>query len=91
MENTMKTSKDQLMELVKLMRGYGHRMIVNLSEEDSTWVPANTKGRSIHSYFHHFGQIAHIRYALENPPIDDDTYNWSTVMDSIVRLKLAMK
>jgi len=38
-----------------------------------------------------FGQIAYIRHALENPPIKDESYYWSIVMDSIVMLKLAMQ
>lgn len=168
---TMKTSKNELIELVKLVRGYGHRMIVDLKEEEQTWTPPNTKGRSIKSYLrhiinaevfwllnqghenleyigpdnpmdtliqaydrmedflltaiekstedqleiiihvlnkektvqmgtlgwmiwrtsmhavHHFGQIAYIRFALENPPIEDSTYSWSRVMDTIVMLK----
>ncbi|UYP46888.1 hypothetical protein NEF87_003173 [Candidatus Lokiarchaeum ossiferum] len=168
---TMKTSKNELIELVKLVRGYGHRMIVDLKEEEQTWTPPNTKGRSIKSYFlhiinaeifwllkqghenleyigpdnpmdiiiegydkmeeyllktieksegeqleiiphvldkeqtiqmgtlgwmiwrtsmhavHHFAQMAYIRFALENPPIEDSTYSWSRVMDTIVMLK----
>jgi len=171
----MKTSKVDLEKLVKLMRGYGHRMVVGLSESEFNWIPSNTKGRSIHSYFrhiinaeifwllkmgytnldyfgpnvkldklikgfeamedyllgaikeaskekmeiiqhilekeetiqtgtlgwmiwrtsmhaiHHLAQIAYIRHALENPPIEDDNYNWSKVMDSIVLLKLGIQ
>ena len=40
---------------------------------------------------HHFAQIAYIRHALENPPIENDNYNWSKVMDSIVLLKLGIQ
>ena len=173
----MKTSKIELEKLVGLIRGYGHRMVMGLSESEFTWIPSNSKGRTIHSYFrhiinaeifwllkmgysnldyfgpdiklekliqgfeamedyllgaikeasdeqmeirphildksgseetiqtgtlgwmiwrtsmhavHHFAQIAYIRNALENPPIEDDNYNWSKVMDSIVMLKLGI-
>ena len=171
----MKTSKIELEKLVGLIRGYGNRMVTGLSDTEFTWIPSNTKGRTIHSYFrhiinaeifwllnmrysnfdyygpniklekliqgfesmedyllgaikeaseeqmeiiqhilekeetiqtgtlgwmiwrtsmhavHHFAQIAYIRNALENPPIEDDNYNWSKVMDSIVLLKLGIQ
>ena len=171
----MKTSKVDLEKLVKLIRGYGHRMVTGLSDSEFTWIPSNTKGRTIHSYFrhiinaeifwllkmgysnldyfgpdvqlekliqgfeaiedcllnaikdaskeqmeitqhilekeetiqtgtlgwmiwrtsmhavHHFAQIAYIRHALENPPVEEDNYNWSKVMDSIVLLKLGIQ
>jgi hypothetical protein len=45
---------------------------------------------SMHA-LHHFAQIAYIRHALENPPAEDDNYNWSKVMDSIVLLKLEIQ
>jgi len=171
----MKTSKIDLEKLVKLIRGYGHRMVVGINDGEYNWIPSNTKGRSIHSYFrhilnaeifwllkmgysnlgyygpdvqlekliqgfeamedyllnaikeaseeqmeitqhilkkeetiqtgtlgwmiwrtsmhavHHFAQIAYIRNALENPPIEEDNYSWSKVMDSIVLLKLGIQ
>ena len=49
----MKTSKVDLEKLVKLVRGYGHRMVMGLRESEFNWIPSNTKGRSIHSYFRH--------------------------------------
>ena len=45
---------------------------------------------SMHA-IHHFAQIAYIRHALENPPVEDDNYSWSKVMDSIVLLKLGIQ
>ena len=171
----MKTSKIELEKLVGLIRGYGNRMVTGLSDTEFTWIPSNTKGRTIHSYFrhiinaeifwllkmgysnldyygpdvqlkkliqgfeamedyllnaikeaskeqmeitlhileneetiqtgtlgwmiwrtsmhaiHHFAQIAYIRHALENPPVEDDNYSWSKVMDSIVLLKLGIQ
>ena len=48
-----KTTKKELTEVVKTIRLYGNRMLEGLKENDITWVPENTKGRSIESYLRH--------------------------------------
>ncbi|NVM44827.1 MAG: DinB family protein [Candidatus Lokiarchaeota archaeon] len=48
-----KTTKNELIELVKTIRLYGNRMLKGLKEDEVAWVPENTKGRSIESYLRH--------------------------------------
>jgi hypothetical protein len=48
-----KTTKKELTEVVKTIRLYGNRMLKGLKEEEVSWVPENTKGRSIESYLRH--------------------------------------
>jgi len=47
------TTKSALISLVRLLRTYGHRLLTNLKEEEIRWVPPQTQGRSIYSYFRH--------------------------------------
>jgi len=49
----MKTSKSVLSSIVSLLRTYGNRLLEELRDEEITWVPPQTKGRSIYSYFLH--------------------------------------
>ena len=49
----MKTTKNVLSSIVTLLRTYGHRLLAELKDEEIYWVPAQTQGRSIHSYFLH--------------------------------------
>ena len=48
-----KTTKKELREVVKTIRQYGNRMMESLAEKEVTWIPENTKGRSIESYLRH--------------------------------------
>jgi len=48
-----KTTKKELTEVVKTIRLYGNRMLEGLNEKEVTWIPENTKGRSIESYLRH--------------------------------------
>ena len=48
-----KTTKRELVEVVKIIRLYGNRMLEGLKENELTWIPENTKGRSIESYLRH--------------------------------------
>ncbi|MFW9876800.1 MAG: DinB family protein [Candidatus Thorarchaeota archaeon] len=48
-----KTTKKELTEVVKTIRLYGNRMLEGLKESETTWIPENTKGRSIESYLRH--------------------------------------
>ena len=48
-----KTTKKELTEVVKTIRLYGNRMLEGLKENEITWIPENTKGRSIQSYLRH--------------------------------------
>lgn len=48
-----KTTKTELTEVVKTIRLYGNRMLEGLKENELSWVPENTKGRSIESYLRH--------------------------------------
>ncbi|MHA2009229.1 MAG: DinB family protein [Promethearchaeota archaeon] len=48
-----KTTKMELVKVVKTIRLYGNRMLKGLKEEEVSWVPENTKGRSIESYLRH--------------------------------------
>ena len=48
-----KTTKKELTEVVETIRLYGNRMLEGLKEKETTWVPENTKGRSIESYLKH--------------------------------------
>ncbi|MFX0086152.1 MAG: DinB family protein [Candidatus Hodarchaeota archaeon] len=42
---------------------------------------------SLHA-IHHFGQISHIRYSFENPPLETkDDLSWGKIMDTISFLK----
>ena len=49
----MKTTKKVLSSLVALLRTYGHRLLAELKDEEIYWIPTQTKGRSIYSYFLH--------------------------------------
>jgi len=49
----MKTSKSVLSSLVTRLRTYGHRLLAELTDEEIYWVPTQTQGRSIFSYFLH--------------------------------------
>jgi hypothetical protein len=49
----MKTSKNSLISLVNLLRGYGNRLLADLTTDELQWVPLQTRGRSIMSYFRH--------------------------------------
>lgn len=49
----MKTTKSVLSSLVTLLRTYGHRLLAGLKDEEIHWLPTQTQGRSIHSYFLH--------------------------------------
>ena len=166
----MQISKNELKNIVTLVRGYGHRLLKGIKTGNLTWIPPKTQGKPILYYFahilnaeiywlkhmeensleyigekatfndginmytklqefllekiknatkedleliipvfenkiatkvgslawmiwrtsmhavHHFAQIAYIRYALNNPPEDDDGHSWSKVMDQLVRL-----
>jgi len=48
-----RTTKKELTEVVKTVRLYGNRMLEGLKENEITWIPENTKGRSIASYLRH--------------------------------------
>ena len=48
-----KTTKKELIEVVKTIRLYGNRMLEGIKEENEAWIPENTKGRSIKSYLRH--------------------------------------
>ncbi|MFX1376807.1 MAG: DinB family protein [Promethearchaeota archaeon] len=48
-----KTTKKELTEIVKTIRLYGNRMLEGLNDYEVTWIPENTKGRSIKSYLRH--------------------------------------
>ncbi|MBY9020182.1 MAG: DinB family protein [Candidatus Lokiarchaeota archaeon] len=48
-----KTTKKELTQVVKTIRLYGNRMLEGLKENEVTWIPENTKGRSIESYLRH--------------------------------------
>jgi len=48
-----KTTKKELTGVVKTIRLYGNRMLEGLKENETTWIPENTKGRSIESYLRH--------------------------------------
>jgi hypothetical protein len=48
-----KTTKKELTEVVKTIRNYGNRILEGLKEKEATWIPENTKGRSIESYLRH--------------------------------------
>lgn len=48
-----KSTKKELIEVVKTIRLYGNRMLEGLNEKEVIWVPENTKGRSIVSYLRH--------------------------------------
>lgn len=48
-----KTTKKELIEVVKTIRLYGNRMLEGLNENEVIWIPENTKGRSIESYLRH--------------------------------------
>ena len=50
-----------------------------------TWLVLRT---SLHA-IHHFGQIAHIRYSLNNPPNKEERkVTWGEAMDVIVKAML---
>ncbi|QEE18037.1 DinB family protein [Promethearchaeum syntrophicum] len=49
----METTKSVLSSLVSLLRTYGHRLLAELTDEEIHWVPSQTRGRSIYSYFLH--------------------------------------
>ena len=48
-----KTTKKELIEVVKTIRLYGNRMLEGLKEKELTWIQENKKGRSIESYLRH--------------------------------------
>ncbi|MFX1346660.1 MAG: DinB family protein [Promethearchaeota archaeon] len=48
-----KATKKELKGVVKTIRLYGNRMLEGLKESEVTWIPENTKGRSITSYLRH--------------------------------------
>jgi hypothetical protein len=48
-----KITKNELNAVVKTIRLYGNRMLEGLNETDVTWIPENTKGRSVKSYLRH--------------------------------------
>ncbi|MFX1259357.1 MAG: hypothetical protein ACFFAN_15995, partial [Promethearchaeota archaeon] len=48
-----KTTKKELKEVVKTIRLYGNRMLEGLKDKEATWIPENTKARSIESYLRH--------------------------------------
>lgn len=48
-----KTTIKELKGIVQTIRIYGNRMLEGLKEEEVTWKPENTRGRSIESYLRH--------------------------------------
>jgi uncharacterized damage-inducible protein DinB len=48
-----KTTKKRLIELIRILRAYGNRILDGLTEEQIKWTPEGTKGRSISSYLRH--------------------------------------
>ena len=65
-----KTTKKELTEVVKIIRLYGNRMLEGLKEGEVTWIPDNTKGRSIESYLRHLLNAESYWYNM----IKDDSY-----------------
>ena len=49
----MATTKPILSSLVTVLRTYGNRLLTELKDEEIYWIPTQTQGRSIHSYFLH--------------------------------------
>jgi len=85
---------DYLLGAIKEASKEKMEIIQHILEKEET-IQTGTLGwmiwrTSMHA-IHHFAQIAYIRHALENPPLEDDKYNWSKVMDSIVLLKLGIQ
>ncbi|MHA2225406.1 MAG: DinB family protein [Candidatus Hodarchaeales archaeon] len=73
-----KISEDDLVPKKPVFKGKEQQQKGNL-----TWMVERT---SLHA-IHHFGQISHIRYCLENPPPDSPP-TWGQVIDSLVFLKV---
>jgi len=65
-----KTTKRELIEVVKTIRLYGNRMLEGLKENEAKWIPENTKGRSIESYLRHLLNAESYWYNM----IKDDSY-----------------
>ena len=49
----MATTKPILSSLVSITRTYGHRLLSDLKDKNIYWIPTQTQGRSIYSYFRH--------------------------------------
>ena len=64
-----KTTKKELTEVVKTIRLYGNRMLEGLKETEITWIPENTKGRSIESYLRHL--------------LNSEVYWYTTIKDGL--------
>ena len=67
-----KTTKRELVEVVKIIRLYGNRMLEGLKENELTWIPENTKGRSIESYLRHLLNSEVYWYSM----IKDETFEY---------------
>ena len=49
----MNPTQNELIEIVKTIRGYGTRLLDNLTQKQLVWIPENSQGRTILNYFAH--------------------------------------
>ncbi|MHA1975689.1 MAG: DinB family protein [Candidatus Hodarchaeales archaeon] len=45
--------RQQIIEIIKVLRTYGHWMLEDLTKENLLWRPENTNARNIYSFFRH--------------------------------------
>ncbi len=64
--------KLQIIEIIKVLRIYGHWMLEDLTKEELLWRPDNTNARTIHSFFRHI--INAEIYWLKH--LNDDTFSY---------------
>ena len=62
--------KQQIVEIIKVLRTYGHWMLEDLIKEDFLWQPEKTNARTIQSLFRHIinAEIFWLKH------LEDETY-----------------
>ena len=67
------TFRQRLKEIVGIIRGYGDRLLGDLTPDELTWIPEGTRGRTIQSYLRHI--INAEVYWLKN--LGDNSFDYS--------------
>ncbi|PWI47631.1 hypothetical protein CEE45_10720 [Candidatus Heimdallarchaeota archaeon B3_Heim] len=81
---TAQKIKQQIVEIIKVLRTYGHWMLEDLIKEDLLWQPENTNARTIQSFFRHIinAEIFWLKH------LEDETYSYEPKSSDFQKLLL---
>ena len=76
--------KQQIVEIIKVLRTYGHWMLEDLIKEDLLWQPEKTNARTIQSFFRHIinAEIFWLKH------LKDETYSYEQKSSEFQKLLL---